>query len=323
MRRSGTMEITAVALEPIHHGAGTKGNTQILREQPIVLPDGRRASTPFISGNSLKHAIRASGAFYALQAMGVDDGALSKPVVDLLFSGGHLLKGGAAVNLERARKLEALFPILGVCGYSAGNTMQASALRVGHLHMLCTENRWRAPERMQTHAHAGLLAGHFRDEEFGTRHEASRDRRVAGLLAGEAQQALVVAKSKALAEKHPDKGDSSQMIYDFQVIKPGATFWGRIDFTELAPLELDALKSALATWCAGADDDGFLFRVGAKNSIGFGLMRWTLQGAFRVDAPRFEATEALAPSDGGFEAYRQHLVDHRDEILDALAEAAG
>jgi len=74
---------------------------------------------PFISGNSFKHTIREAGVDHALTAMGVADGSLTKPVVDLLFSGGHLSKSGSAVNLSKARALAELFPILGVCGYSA------------------------------------------------------------------------------------------------------------------------------------------------------------------------------------------------------------
>ena len=120
---SGTLIFTAVAMDPIHHGAGTEGNTQLLRMQDLVLDDGTPARVPFISGNSIKHQIRAGGVKFALKAMAVQAGTLTKGVVDLLFSGGALTKSGSAVNLSQARDLAALFPILSVCGYAAGNFM--------------------------------------------------------------------------------------------------------------------------------------------------------------------------------------------------------
>lgn len=68
---SGDAKIHAIALDAIHHGAGTSGNTQILRMQDIIGPDGKPARVPFISGNSLKHMIRDGAVRFALGAMGV------------------------------------------------------------------------------------------------------------------------------------------------------------------------------------------------------------------------------------------------------------
>jgi len=84
---TGRIDITATAIDSIHHGGTTAGNTQLLRTQDIILPDGTEARIPYISGNSFRHKIRAAGARHALDVMGITTG-LSKPVVDLLFSGG-------------------------------------------------------------------------------------------------------------------------------------------------------------------------------------------------------------------------------------------
>ena len=315
---TGRIDIRATALEPIHHGGGTSGNTQRLRLQPIVLPSGEQASVPFISGNSLKHMIRAHGAAHALDLMGVPDGALPKGVVDLLFSGGHLSKGGGVVRLDRARRLAELFPILSVCGYSAGNWMEASKIGCRNLHLVCRENAWRMPEDLEGHPHALVYAGALQDEEFGTRHEASRAPRAGRMLSMEADAALVERKASGSAEK----GDSSQMIFDFQVIRAGASFWTEVHFRDLRPLELVALRAALSHACEGRRGEGFLFRVGAKASVGMGLMSWRLQGHIRVDVPLWEARD-LRPESVLAElgAYGEHLRAHRDEILSILAEA--
>src|SRR3990167_8235765 len=124
---SGRVDIQATALDAIHHGAGTRGNTSVIRVQEIVDPKtGEMHETPFISGNSIKHAIRQHAVEHALAVMAVEDGTISKQVVDLLFSGGHLSKAGAAVSLKTARELSSLFPALSLCGYSAGNFMTQS-----------------------------------------------------------------------------------------------------------------------------------------------------------------------------------------------------
>ena len=97
MKKSGRLDFVGRALDPTHHGAGTFGNTQILRTQRIYSPTiERMVAMPYISGNSFKHMIRASAAKFALEAMAVEDGSLTKPVVHLLFSGGSLGKTSAS-----------------------------------------------------------------------------------------------------------------------------------------------------------------------------------------------------------------------------------
>lgn len=320
---SGHIDITATAMEPIHHGAGTSGNTQILRTQEII-HNGEESRVPFISGNSLKHMIRSAGSSAALDIMGVRDGQLSKAVVDLLFSGGHLSKGGGAVNLKNARRLAAMFPILSVCGYSAGNHIEQSKLTGRHMHLVCQDNAWRVPARLADHPHIRLLAGAFTDAEFGTRHDALRFPVASRRLLDSEIASAESKKSKDLGKATPDKGDSAQMIYDFQTVKAGAVFWGGFDYHDLNVMELAALKSALEYACRGRHGEGYLFGVGAKNSVGFGLMNWHVYGTIRVTAPGAEDSTALVPdgqSSSADVAYATHLRSRKDEILSALEEA--
>jgi hypothetical protein len=327
MRRSGRIDITAMALEAIHHGGGTLGNTQLLRMQEVVLKDGSVGRVPYISGNSFKHLIRDGAARFALEAMGVGDGQLTKPVVDLLFSGGHLTKGGAAVDMTTARQLADLFPMLSLCGYSAGNMMVGSRINVDNLHLVCSENHWRVPGELTILRHVDKPAGNYLAEEFGTRHEALRQPHVAQLLLFEERAAEDAKRSDTARKKTPAKVEgSSQMIFDFQVIRPGAMLWGGITFTELSPGELLALRSGLSRACQGAHHDGgFLFRLGAKGSVGLGLVSMRFRGALRaVETPAFEESDALLPAiagDDGLESYAAGLRERREEILELLAQA--
>lgn len=328
-RQSGRLEFTGIALDAIHHGAGTSGNTSMLRTQEIVTEDGQDARVPFISGNSIKHMIRHAGVTHAIEIMGIEDGSLSKQVVDLLFSGGHLSKAGAAVNLRAARSLADLFPILSICGYSAGNYMTASKLQVDQVHLVCAENSFRLPGSVAGEPQAQLRAATFRGEDFGTRHEASRNPQVRRLLAGVDAKKLTDGVSAQLdlavgtGEVSKVEG-TSQMIYDYQVIVPGARLFGGLSYRDIGPLEMAALKASLSHACTGEVPSGLVYHFGAKSSIGLGrvALKWTGSVRGIVAAPSV-VDASLAPSAGPDwdGAYAEHLRDKRGDILDALAGA--
>lgn len=330
---SGKLDIRATAVEPIHHGAGTSGNTQILRVQDVILPDGSEARVPFVSGNSLKHMVRDGMVRFALDSMAVPDGTLSKSVVDLLFSGGHLGKGKGAVDLSKVRRLSELFPVLSVCGYSAGNHMEASKLACDMLHFVCRENEWRLPADLEGHPHLRVRVAQFRKTEMGTRHESTRDPRVSRMLTAEAQKAIADdaaegLKSKDKAERK-DKTKTTQMIYDFQVIAPGSVWWGAVHFKDLTDYELAALKAGIAYSVTPICEGRFQMRLGAKGSVGFGRVNAEFGGFVRtVDCPSYtESTaicpvsrDALPPELGDYVA---HLRANKAEIMQFLEEVAG
>lgn len=321
MRHTGRVEIDATALEALHHGHGTEGNTQVLRRQEIVTPDGEIATVPFISGNSLRHMLRDAGVRYALDAMGVPDASMSKGTIDLLFSGGSL-GGKHSLTLAKARRVAELFPILSVLGYSAGTRIQPGKIEMQHLHLVCEENAHRAPamtEATELLRHAGAFVG----EEFGTRHDAGRLPYAQRLL-GAPKPIEDEKKGRTKAAKDDD---STQMIYEWEVVLPGARFWGGFGYRDLSPRELDALRSALSYACEGRHHDGYLFRVGAKRGTGHGLMVWRLAGSVRtVEVVSHTPSDTLMPAlierddPGPLGGYVAHLREHRDEIVSLLEE---
>lgn len=291
------LPLLATLTAPLHHGAGNRGNTALLRRQDIVLPDGTPARTPFVSGNSLRHTLRAALAWHLVRTLQVPDGSLTKAVVDLLWSGGAITKTGAEVRLDRARRVEDLVPQLGMLGYSAGSDMVAGTLNVNHLHLVCAENAWRLPAAAVELPHAGRAAGAFQGEEFGTRHDVAStpvDRYLADL-------------DTLLGETAPP---STQMIYEMQVLKPGAVLAGSLDLT---PAATDAHRAVLlvaldeAAPVLGA---GRALRLAAKGAVGFG------QTALTADlAPLGDVAAART-------WWETHLIARRDEILELLAEVA-
>lgn len=238
--------LTFVARDHLHHGAGTAGNTALLRTQEIVLPDGTPTVVPYISGNSLRHQLRAAAAQHALTAMAVQHHSLPKAVVDLLWSGGALTRTGANTDLDTPREAAALFPALSLFGYSAGATMAAGRLRVDNIHLVCKENVWRLPPMLAATEQAALPAAAFRSDEFGTRHDAARAATPARYLDGA-------------------PADTNQMIYDLQTIKPGAVLQSTLRLDDASDAELDVLAAAVQT----AAPDGVI-SLAAKSAVGYG-----------------------------------------------------
>lgn len=338
MKHTGKIEIIATALEPIVHGAGNAGNTQLLRRRPWWYVDDRGVATeahlPFVSGNSVKHRIRDGAVRYALDAMGVEDGSRTKAEIDLLFSGGHLNKSGAAVDLSQARKLAELFPALSLCGYSAGNAMEESKISVDPLNLVCRENRDRMPAELREHPMAAVYSDALCSEEFGTRHDKATSaigRRwlTAGASADVAERKtklLGAAKKKgkpaedAPANAEEARGDSAQMIYETQVISAGAVLWGAVRMADLTDNERAALASAFHYASTGRIDKDIVMGIGAKNSVGYGAIKVELRTSLRVAPVEFATTTAIAVPDD-WRGYAAHLRERRDEILAAIHEA--
>lgn len=320
---TGRIEIEAVALDAIHHGAGVSGNTQRLRTQTVVLDDGSVAQVPFVSGSSFKHLLREGMVRHALAVMEVEDGSMNKAQVDLLFSGGHLSKGGASVDLSSARELESLFPALAVCGYSAGNTMRAAKISVDNFHVVCAENKWRVPGYLADGPHVQKRIGAFRDEEFGTRHEASKYEFASRLLPTKDRLSLEgrIGKNRTKKTSETDKGDSSQMIFEFQTLVAGTRLFGGISFSELTTMEMAALKSGMSFACLGeTDDGGYIFSLGAKSSVGVGRTLMRFRGAMKAITVQTQTSKELSTV-GVDQDYEGHLRENRDAILDALKRA--
>jgi len=290
-RITATIPLTLTLLSPLHHGAGTSGNSQLLRTQEVVLPDGSSAVVPFVSGNSLRHAIRNACAELTLDAVAATPGTLNKQTVDLLYSGGALTSAESAqIDLAAHRRLDATWPPAGLLGYSGRGQIWAGTLYVDHLGLVCAENAWRLPAGVRTHPHAVLPAAALRDEEFGTRHDvmgAPVDRWVdADLWMGT-----------------PEKDRTTQMIYDWQVVKAGATLYGTLRLACATVPHVQALRAAWG-WLTAAGT----LHLGAKRAQGYGLCR--------VDAD----WSAVPAGDG---TLAEMLAANAGEVMAMLAAAAG
>lgn len=296
------LPLTLTAVEPISHGAGTSGNTQLLRTADVILPDGRRTAVPYVSGNSLRHTLRAALAWHLVRTLQLPEKSLSKRVVDLLWSGGALTSTGNQADLELNRRVHTRLPGVGALGYSAQSDIVAGTLWVDNIHLVCQENRFRLPVHLADHPHAKLPAGAMRTETFGTRHDVARtpvDRYIA-LLDNTGELDL------GTAEPLP----TTQMIYDMQVIKPGAVLWSGLHL--YAPTAGHVAALAVAVDEAAPEVAGHrILPLGGKRSVGFGSCRLEADLTVLGDVAELRAQ------------YEAHLHAHREEILTLLDEVTG
>lgn len=285
-----TIDLTATLTSPLHHGAGSSGNTSLLRTHEIVLPDGTHTRVPFVSANSVRHGLRDALAWHTVQHLGIADGSLAKGVVDLLWSGGAVTTTGAQVDLEISRRIDDLYPALGLLGYAAKSDIVAGTLRVSDLEVVARENAWRLPAHLAGLEHAKRGAAAYRTEEFGTRHD----------IAGSPVDRYV-----AVVDELVGAPKTTQMIYDVQALKAGTVLYGMLSLTPAATEgQRLALLAGLALW---APDNRI--RLGAKAAVGYGQA--TIDGIDQT-----AAGDALAQWSG-------HVAHERAAILTLLIDLAG
>lgn len=237
------IEYTATLESAFHHGAGTSGNTQRLRTQEVIRPDGSIAHVPFLSANSIRHGLRDALAWHVVKTLALQPGTLTKTAVSLLWSGGAVTTTGAETNLDLTRRADQALPMLGLLGYAAQSDITAGTLRVSDGILVCEENQARTP------IPATHKAAHYRGEEFGTRHD---------LDTSPAARFIELTDGTVNA--------STQMIWSTQILKPGAELYGTLETDAAAKIDHDrTLAAAFHLWAP----NGVAF-LGAKTASGYG-----------------------------------------------------
>lgn len=237
------IDITATLTSPFHHGAGNQGNTAILRTHDVIQEDGRTARVPYLSANSIRHALRDALAWHTVKTLDIQAGTLTKGIVDLLWSGGAVTTTGAQTDLDMLRRVELHLPWLAMLGYAAQSDIIAGTLRIQDMILECRENASRLNVTTELKA-----AAYYRDETFGTRMDQA------------------TSPTSRLIEMTDAEIGTTQMIYSIQTLKPGARLHTTLTLTPAAtPAHHDALHAALRLW---APD--FTTYLGAKTAVGYG-----------------------------------------------------
>lgn len=278
----------ATLTSPFAHGAGNSGNTRLLRTQEVIQPDGTTTQVPFLSAASIRHGIRSSLAWRIADACW-SPGEMTKAQVDLLWSGGAISSTGAQVDLDLQRRVADLLPHLACLGYAARSDIYEGVVRVSDAILVCAENAWRTPDDVA--ATRQRRAAAYRGEEFGTRHDTAST-----------PAARMIQPPDTLA---PVTVSSTQMIFDTQVLLPGAALYGTIGLTAAATAsQRVAVLAGIGLWAPG----GVAF-LGASTHTGYGQATIDWRGTIDDD----DLTAAVVDLD-------EHLARHRAEIRDLVDE---
>lgn len=320
------LQYTARALTPISHSEGVSGNETLYRTEEIIDEKGVKLRIPMgISGNAMKHMLRASGARFMIECMGLDKIA-SVDVIHLLFSGGPKMNKSAKFVLADAREICRLCPIVSALGYSAGNHMETSKVEISDMMLFCAENQRRTPDWVREKVPFETIedADYYRSDRMIVRRNALSEPIAMKLLPEVAQlneEASARKASGSAKSAKEAKGESTQMIATVQTLAPGTWFWGEIIARNLTELERWAIMSALYYASIETMDGGVVMNVGGKRSTGFGRVcfYWTSQQAELPRAVSWDDSKMLVVNDGsGLDKLRQHYQDNKTEIMETL-----
>lgn len=341
------LEITPIA--PLTHGAGTDGNEQVLMTREILVPspdapDGwERIAVPAVSGAAMKATLREWAVRDALELAGVADGSVSKDALRLLLKGGKNDSGGATVNLDDARKLRDLFPLLAVFGVMDGGLPIRGAIsvsdvlpwtselasagilprRVTPLQVSVDGELLGAPAAITVYPGVEPVPSHLiRTTTTNYRHDM-RSSGVTHLLQGAAVKQIeeaVDARAGKSAKKEERREANESMPHSAQAIAAGTPMVCTIRLMAASDVEWAALARAIARWIASGA------HLGGGAAKGHGACRVNVAGALRyapgVGDQAADPGTAIDVAGGSVaETYDTHIRERAEAIRAFVAES--
>jgi CRISPR type IV-associated protein Csf2 len=296
------------ALSSISHNGGQSfGVTSKLRREKMVQPDGTVEDVPVISGNALRGMLRDVGMLHLCKALGYgepdEDGrprGLSLAAFYFLFSGGALTSTGSrGIDLDAARQVRALIPLVGVFGGAMGNSIMPGKLKMGKAIPICRETAHLLPEAYA--ACATVSMWDYLQEEMYTRKDDEKNEHRRALLAPGVRGALDDERRvKALKKNDPqtDTGQHQQMMYYVETFAAGTPFYWKVVLDDVTDLEFEAFVTTLVQFSR-------MPYIGGKSNVGLGEVAITFDRWMQIDSRLAPASTEIALPAGA--AYAAHL----------------
>jgi CRISPR type IV-associated protein Csf2 len=317
-------EGTITALSSITHNGGQSfGINQKLRREKFIGADGQECEVPVISGNAIRGTLRDKAMLHMCRALGYGvpdtDGVprgLSLAAFHFLFSGGALTSTGSrGIDIDAARQIRHLIPLVGVFGGAMGNQIMPGKLKVGKALPVCREIAHLLPEEFAALPHAQRSIWSYLQEEMYTRKDDEKDEHKRHLLSGETRKQLDDSRRVAALKKSEpveETGQKQQMRYFVETIAAGTVFHWKLVLDDVTPIEFEAFATALVEFSKTP-------YLGGKSNVGLGEVairfdRWlSIDSRAKIDV----STEVALPAGQGYAA---HLRDRGGEMR-AMLEA--
>lgn len=318
-------EMIVRAAQPIAHHQENLGNQAIFARKLVRLPGGERVNVPYVSGDTVRHALREAAFYGTLHEAGLlNDPQLSEGALRLLLAGGMVTgKGDASVvNIDRYRELVALFPPLALLGGCTDNRVIPGQMHVDDGNLLCSEMRHLSPPWVM----AWLESNGERLESCRGAIEEVQRVRMDPMLRPEAVKLLsdgakANVEGRALvAESAHDTGDavaakegkSAMMPRTHERIIQGSLLWIGLEARTYSDLEHDSFCFAVACMLSN-------FHVGGKRGTGHGKLEF-VAGSRVHFMPASASLESvgreLAPKTG--DLYKAHVRARKDDLASWL-----
>jgi CRISPR type IV-associated protein Csf2 len=316
MSKAYQFEGVVTALSSISHNGGQSlGITAKLRREKFVLLDGTAEEIPVISGNGLRGMLRDRGMLHMCKTLGygVDEETgevwgLTLPAFYFLFSGGTLTsEGGKAIDIDRARELRGLIPLVGVFGGAVGNMILPGKVSIGKMIPICAETAHLLPQRFVPENPQSIWE--YLQEEMYTRKDDEKNEHLRAVLEpGEAPKQLSGKTDKRDPEE--STGQHQQMMYYVETFAAGTPFYWRIVLDDVSDVEFEAFLTALVEWSKRP-------HIGGKSNVGLGHVSVKFDRWLEIDSrTNVKGTEIDVPLG---KKYQSHLRDNAEGIRSCLA----
>lgn len=314
-------DMVITALSPLVHSSGNLGNDSLFMTERVVDPDDPQAlpeDVPYLTGNTLRHALREALTWYTLRELDMDIGSLPVAALHFLLSGGSLGKQAASLDVKQYRWLRDIFPYVGLFGGGLSTHLMEGKLKVGHGMLMCKQNAWRIGllcPPLGSMAAACHHAEEYRERHQGTRHDARRAPVAEHAMSSEDVAEWAKTRMQSATENKDQGSDSTQMIYGYESLIAGSSLYWWVGGAHLTPLEHSALIVALLALQMRR-------RIGAKSGTGHGEIRIQAVAASGEIDPLADglkqAEDGQRLSDIAREVwgapYAEHLKEHGDDI---------
>jgi CRISPR type IV-associated protein Csf2 len=308
------------ALSSISHIGETHGVNARLRREKLVTPDGIQ-DVPVISGNSLRGQLRDCGMAYMCRRLGYGVDTQTGEVVGLplaafyfLFTGGALTKvGDRGLDIDAARELRALIPLVSVFGGAMGNQIMEGKLIIGKVVPICEETAHLVPVRFVPER--PLSVWEMLQEESYTRRDDEKSENLRLLIAPEVRSLLEAGASakrtKARGGDDTDEevGQHQQMRYFVETFAAGSQFYWNVELRDVNEVEWEAFLSCLAEFSKRP-------YIGGMSRVGHGKVAVHFDRWHEIE-PRLAATGKEVGLPAGA-AYERHLAERGGRIREVL-----
>lgn len=347
--RTLVFEGVVTALTSVSHIGETRGINSMLRREKIAMPDATVEEIPIVSGNSLRGLLRDRGMLHMCRALdyGVNEETgevkgLSLPAFYFLFSGGALTKdGGRGLDVDLARRMRELIPLVGVFGGAMGNQIMPGKLKTGKLIPLCQETAHLVPQRfvsetitlsadnpetnadeLKTETRAKPLTSIWNliQSEPYTRKDDEKNEGLRQLLEPDTRLQLEAkaAQTREKTRANPnavdnEMGQHQQMRYYVETFAAGTRFYWDITLDDVTEVEFDAFAIALTEFSRKPF-------IGGKSAVGHGKVSVKFDSWLEIDSRVSAHGSPVGLPIGA--TYLKHLQTRGDDIRAELAKLA-